>query len=304
MTTAPLASLEILSDAFGLSNRNTKPLIVKSIATNYNPHAIGTLVGLRRASDKKVFLIDGHHRHEGLHEYCKVNKINPSTFLVNVDIYNESDIPKGMTTAEWIDRLRQDIHTRAPETPANEIQRHWQTSPWRLPMASHGLEPRFSGNFNFNTITQARLAADAIKARIKLGDAPEVALSSFPAPVPTKVRLQAQIAYNGTANLYDTIATIILWEDTVGCISRNGANFRTVKFLTFALLVAEDKKNNHLSNPFQGIADYCVTPPGDSVPILMFKELLAYANYKKPRTSPNRVHLLGKSIFGANVSKH
>jgi hypothetical protein len=294
----PLASLNVLSDAFGLSNRKTKPWLVREIATNYDPRAILTLVGLRRRSDSAIFLIDGHHRHEGLENYCRLNGVDPRTFLVRIDIYDEADIPKDTTPAAWIDKFRETLHTRVPESPANEVQRHWSTSPWRPAYAAHGIEPKFNGTMSFNTVVQARLAADTILARYRAGTSAEDCLATFPAPAKSADVVAAQLGYAGPANLEATIGTLLDWEAQVAKkLTRPKHNYRTVTCLTFALLLAEEPLNRR-KDLFGVLAAKSPGIPANGVPLLVFAEMLFYANYKKHESGPTRLYILGQSALG------
>lgn len=137
-----------------------------------------------------------------------------------------------------------------------------------------------------------------IKTRLAAGESPESCLSSFPAAATKQARIDAQISYRGPADLAATLATILEWEAVVGSLSKNGSNYRTVKCMTFALLVAEDPKNRGKTKLFDSLATYTPGAPDDTVPLFMFTDLLFYANYKKHTNGTNLVYLLGKSAFG------
>lgn len=296
----PLSQIQVLSNAYGLTNRTTKAALVKRIARNYDQKLIGVLTAIRRKADGKMFLIDGHHRSEGVHTYCATNNVDPSKFTVRVDLYEETDIPTGTTPTEFIDSIRKGVHDRVSETTSHEIQRHWTTSPWKAGFDAIAQEPRFAGPvMNVKTIVQARLIADQILARQAAGNTPQDCLDPFPVTPKTSVVLQSIQDYN-RGSAIRTMNAISNWEAEVGYLSSpQKGNFRTLPSLVFAILVDEDAKNIRNPNIYTNIGLYMAAAPnGHQSAITSMAEYLHFANFKKSANSTKRVSLLGRDKYG------
>lgn len=282
----PLNSINVLDDAFGRTNRTVRQALVKRIASNYDPKCVGVLTLLRRKSDDKVFLIDGHHRYEGLTLYVAENKLNPATFTVRVDLYEESEIPASMTAARFIDSIRKGLHDRAGETFANEVQRRWDNSTWGSAFKVVGMgDPKFSGStLTVRGILQARYMADAIKERVRENNGSLSNVKAFPA-MPNGEDLIAELATCDLTTALRTVSILKEWEDAVGSQSNTiRGNFRTVQALTFALLLAEDKQNGMAGtweDAFKRIGKMMPKSPANDTGFFgIFREYLRYANYK------------------------
>lgn len=296
-TRLSLSQVSVLSDAWGLSNRKTKPNLVREIATDYDPRAVGVLVGMRRKKDGKIFLIDGHHRMEGIALYCALNNLDPQKTPVQMDLYEESDVKTG-SVAEFIDDLRQKLHSRAPESAANEVQRHWSKSPWKPAFEAHSLEPKFQGPMSLNSVVAARLIADQIQDRLKGGVSPSLILEEYPRTPSQASVLQAQKSYPNAAKARSAVDAAVLWEQAVsGKVNRR--KFHSTTCLVFAILVYEDPANTAKgAELFSALGEYLDVAPDVGNKLTAFVALQNACNYKKPKGSRHRVHLLGRPKFG------
>lgn len=284
-----LDNLHVLTEAFGRTNRNTRFDVVRDIGTNYRPAAVGVLTALRRKSDGLLFLIDGHHRYEGINLYASNNQIKPNQITVRVDVYDESDVPPGQTASDFIDSTRKALHRRASETPSNEIQRIMGASPWKTAFATAGRTPQFSRGLTVKLIIQARLIADEIKRRKAAGNDFVACVTPFP-KVPRMPEILRTIEKYNATDATRTVRTLYNWADAFASRSKLDGNFMTLQSLVFAILVDEEPTNVGRRDPVAYLAANMAKAPNTGNADVALRAYIAAANH--------RIHINKLTILG------
>lgn len=301
----PVADLQPMTNLEGRCNRMTRAKILDAVLKEgWNPRG-ATPALLVYVIDGKHFVIDGHHRREGILALCARDGLDPRLFVVDVLVYDDTFLRPGETRADLIDALRHEVHNRVPETYLDRLQTTIHASPVYAAMVRFGVNPEFNNKttvLNVKTILAViHVVQQILDRRGSHAEDPDEQwhqgiVQGLNGDTAEDIWLHAD-----SALALAVVDQITKWWRSVVVPAReaNRGNFGQVLSYACAYFVACDPDNDDLGTPFHLRFDAkSKKAPSDKLPIDHFGALLKMA--QRPH---DPVYLFGRMYWGRHAPR-